>query len=149
LLLLIVKSNWRRDDMGKGEYNITLDNENKIVRVVAFGELDKKLGEEIITNARTTATEHKYNILYDVAQAIVLVSLIDWFFLPRTLPVLQNQEMRTIRAAVLIPAGDQERAYKFYETVTHNVGMDLRIFLKEDEAVKWLIESGNIKNAIS
>jgi hypothetical protein len=124
--------------MSKGEYNIKLDNENGIVLVVARGELNKKLGEEIITNARTTAREHKYNILYDVTQATVLVSLIDWFFLPRTLPVLQNLEIRIIRAAVLIPAGDQEITYKFYETVTHNVGMDLRIFLKEDEAIKWL-----------
>jgi len=122
--------------MAKGEYNIKLDNKNGIVHVVARGELTQKLGEEIITNARTTAIEHKYNILYDVTQATVLVSLIDWFFLPRTLPVLQNLEIRIIRAAVLIPAGDQERAYKFYETVTHNIGMDLRIFLKEDEAIK-------------
>ena len=135
--------------MVKGEYDIKLDNQNRIVRVVASGELDKKLGEEIITNARIKAYEQKYNILYDVSQTKVLVSIIDWFFLPRTLPVLQNVDMRSIRAAVLIPAGDQERAYKFYETVTHNVGMDLRIFLKEDEAVKWLKESGNIKNAIS
>ena len=49
--------------MDKGVYNITLDNENQIVCVVAFGELDKKLGEEIITNARITANEQKYNIL--------------------------------------------------------------------------------------
>jgi len=134
--------------MVKGEYDIKLDNENEIVRVVVSGELDKKLGEEIITNARTAATEHKYNILYDVTQATVLVSLIDWFFLPRTLPVLQNLEIRIIRAAVLIPAGDQERAYNFYETVTYNVGMNLRIFFKEEEAISWLKGSRNIKKAI-
>jgi len=124
--------------MDKGDYTITLDTEKEIVNVVARGELDKKLGEEIITNARTAATEHHYHILYDVTQAKVEVTLIDWFFLPRTLPVLQNSEIRIIKAAVLIPPGDQESAYRFYETVTHNIGMNLRIFFKEEEAIKWL-----------
>jgi hypothetical protein len=127
--------------MGNGEYAITLDTEKEIITVVARGKLDKKLGEEIISNARKAASEHRYQILYDVTQAKVDVSLIDWFFLPRTLPVLQNSETRIIKAAVLIPPGDQESAYRFYETVTHNIGMNLRIFFKKEEAIKWLMSN--------
>jgi hypothetical protein len=127
--------------MEKGEYTITLDTEKEIVTVVARGKLDKKLGEEIISYARKAASEHRYQILYDVTQSKVDVSLIDWFFLPRTLPVLQNSETRIIRAAVLIPPGDQESAYRFYETVTHNIGMNLRIFFKEEEAIRWLVSN--------
>jgi hypothetical protein len=127
--------------MGNGEYAITLDTEKEIVTVIARGKLDKNLGEEIITNARTEANKHRYQILYDVTQAKVEVSFIDWFFLPRTLPVLQNSEIRIIKAAVLIPPGDQEGSYRFYETVTHNIGMNLRIFFKKKEAIKWLMSN--------
>ncbi len=124
--------------MSNGKYTITLDEANQIVFVVVSGDIDKKLGEEIITSARIKATEHSCHILYNVTQANVKVSLTDWFFLPRTLPVLQNQKNRTIKAAVIILPGDQEVAYNFYETVTHNVGINLRVFTNEQEAIKWL-----------
>jgi hypothetical protein len=127
--------------MGKGEYTITLDTENGIVRVVALGELSKELGEEVITNARTTAAEHQYQILCDVRHAEIKVSLADWFFLPRTLAVFRNIKIRTIKAAVLISPGNHERIYGFYETVTHNSGMNLRVFLDEQKAVEWLKEN--------
>ena len=125
-------------EMSKAEYNITLDRENGIVRVVARGEIVKAMGEEIITKARTTAAEHQYHIFYDVRDTKTLVSFADWFFLPRTLDVFKKSKVRMIKAAVLISPGDHEKAYKFYETVTHNLGMNLRIFLEENEAVAWL-----------
>ena len=126
--------------MNKGKYKITLDPENEIVRVVAMGNINKKLGEEIITNARITAAKYEYDILCDVTQAKIEVSLTDWFYLPRTLPVLQNLETRKIKAAVLVAPGDQENDYIFYENVTYNVGMNLNIFFKEEKAIKWLNE---------
>ena len=130
--------------MSEGKYTITLDAENEIVRIVASGNLNKKLGEEIITNARTTAAKLKYDILCDVTQAKTEVSLTDWFYLPRTLPVLQNLETRKIKVAVLIAPGDQENDYKFYENVTYNVGMNLCIFFEEVEAIKWLKEKQQV-----
>ncbi len=127
--------------MDKGEYTITLDTENGIVRVVAHGELSKELGEEVITNARTTAAEHQYQILYDVRHAEVKASFADWFFLPETLAIFGNIKLRIIKAAVLISPGDHESIYGFYETVMHNSGMNLRVFLEEKEAVEWLKEN--------
>jgi hypothetical protein len=129
------------DEMSNGEYTITLDTENGIVRVVAHGELVKELGEEIITKARTIAAEHQYPILYDVRHAEVKVSFIDWFFLPRTLPISKDIRMRLIKVALLISPGNHEREYNFYETVMRNLGTNLRIFLKEKEAVEWLKRS--------
>jgi len=126
--------------MDTGDYTITLDPENVIVRIVVHGEFNKELGEEIISNARKTASEHKYHILCDVTKAKADVSLVDWFYLPRTLPVLQNLETRSIKAAVIIAPGDQENDYKFYENVTHNVGLNIKIFFKEEVAIKWLNE---------
>ena len=125
--------------MDKGDYTITLDPENLIVRIVVHGKFNKEIGEEIISNARKTASEHQYHILCDVTKAKADVSLVDWFYLPRTLPVLQNLETRSIKTAVIIAPGDQENDYKFYENVTYNVGLNLKIFFKEEEAIKWLI----------
>ncbi len=127
--------------MDKGEYTVTLDTENKLVHVVAFGELTKELGEEIITAARTAAAENQYRILCDARQADVKVSFADWFFLPRTLAIFRNAKIRTIKSAVLISPGSHKRVYDFYETVTHNLGMNVRIFMEEKEAVEWLKES--------
>ena len=127
--------------MSKGEYAITLDTENNIVHVVARGELDKKLGEEIITKTRLMAADLQYPILCDVSGAEVKVSFTDWFFLPRTLPIFKDIKIRIIKVALLISPGNQEGEYSFYETVARNEGMFLRLFSMEKEAVEWLKES--------
>jgi hypothetical protein len=139
--VIVLKNKRWEGEMSKGKYTITPDNKNGIVRVVARGELDKKLGEEVITKARMTAAELQYNILCDVRHAQVKVYFTDWFFLPRTLPIYTDNKIRLIKVALLISSGNQESEYRFYETVTHNAGMNLRIFLKEKEAVEWLRES--------
>ncbi len=131
--------------MSKGEYTIALDTENGIVHVVARGEFDRELGEELITRARTTAAEHQYHIFCDARQAEVKVALADWFFLPRTLAIFKNIKIRIIKTPVLISPGKHEKEYNFYETVTHNLGMNLRIFLKEKEAVEWIKESKEMR----
>jgi hypothetical protein len=128
-------------EMSKGEYTITLDTDNKIVHVLAHGELSKELGEEIITKARATAAEHQYNIFCDVRHAEVKVPFADWFFLPRRLAIFKDAKIRAIKVAVLISPGKREKIYGFYETVTHNLGMKLRVFLQEKEALEWLKQS--------
>jgi hypothetical protein len=127
--------------MSKAEYTITLDTERCIVLVAAHGDLPKELGEEVITRALTTAAGHQYPIFCDVRHAEVKVSLADWFFLPRTLAILRDAKMRAIKTAILISPGSHERTYGFYETVTHNLGMSLKIFLEEKKALEWLKEN--------
>jgi hypothetical protein len=134
------RANEMEEKMSKGKYSITLDDINGIVRVVARGELVKELGEEIITKARLTAAEHKFDILCDVRHAEAIVSFADWFYLPKTLPVYKDNKTRIIKTALIISPGNQESEYYFYETVMKNEGMNLKVFLKEKEAVKWLEE---------
>jgi hypothetical protein len=124
--------------MSKEQCSITLDAERRLARIIARGELDREQGEEIITRALSTAAEHQYNILCDVRQAVVKVTLADWFYMPRTLAIFKNEEVRAINTAILIAPGKQEDEYKFYETVIHNLGMNLKIFLKEEDALEWL-----------
>jgi hypothetical protein len=127
--------------MDKGQYTITLDHERGLVRVYAQGEFDGKLGEELITNARKKAAEHQYNILCDVRESRAVVSLGDWYFLPRRLAAYKNRETRTVRTAIVVSTGRQEKVYRFFENVTSNLGLKIRIFLHEEDALEWLVVS--------
>ena len=107
----------------------------------AQGEFDGKLGEELITNARKKAAEHQYNILCDVRESRAVVSLGDWYFLPRRLAAYKNRETRTVRTAIVVSTGGQEKVYRFFENVTSNLGLKIRIFLHEEDALEWLVVS--------
>ena len=124
--------------MDKGQYTITLDHERGLVRVHAQGEFDAKSGEQLITDARKTAAEHQYNIVCDVRESRAVVSLGDWYFLPRRLAAYRDRNARTVRTALVVSAGGQEKVYQFFENVTSNLGLNIRIFLHEEDALEWL-----------
>lgn len=120
-------------------FDVHIDQENHLVKITASGELALKDGEKIITTARTTAAEHRFNLLYDIRQATTNVSYADWYNLARQLDVYNRPETRRIKAAVLISQDDKSLdSYKFYEIVTENVGLQLRFFTNEEEACKWV-----------
>jgi len=126
------------DEMEKDLYSIALDDERRLVRVVAHGELIREVGEEIITKTLSTAAEHQYDILCDVRKTVVKVTLADWFYMPRTLAIFNNEKSRSPKTAVLISRGKQEEEYQFYETVSHNLGRNVKIFFREKDALEWL-----------
>jgi len=118
-------------------YKILLDSELNLVRVAVYGDFTQSLGEEIITRARTLASEHSCSILYDVRQATAQVDFSRWFYLPRELEVLRAKPTRNVKVAILVPA-EQVDKYKFYETVATNVGLSVNVFLDEEKAIEWL-----------
>ena len=124
--------------MDKGQYTITLDHERGLVSVVAQGEFDINSGMELITDARKNAAENQYHIFCDVRASTAKVTLADWFFLPRRLGVYKNLETRKPRAAILVTPGRQENNYRFFETVTTNMGLRIKIFLRAEDALEWL-----------
>lgn len=123
-------------------FDISLDSERRLVIIKAFGELREKDGEKIITAARTKAMENDYNIIYDLRNATTTVLFASWYHLPRKLEVFNTQKAFRIKAAVLVSPTDKSMPdYKFYETVTENLGLKLRVFLDESEAHEWLSTS--------
>jgi hypothetical protein len=124
--------------MSEGRYTITLDHEQGLVHVIAQGEFDLESGGELITDARENATEHQYHILCDVRDSRAKVSLADWFFLPRRLAAYKNTKTRRIKTAILVTPGRQESVYRFFETVAVNLGLRIKIFLDEEDALGWL-----------
>ena len=122
----------------KGDYTITLDHERCLVYVVAQGEFDFQSGGELSTDARKTAAEHQCNIVCDVRKSRAKVNLADWFFLPRRLFVYKDWKTRSVKTAILVTAGKQESNYRFFENVTSNLGLWIKIFLSEEKALEWL-----------
>ncbi len=120
-------------------YRVLLDESRRFVRVMARGKLSRALGEEIITKARALAAEHGCGILYDVREASPGFSMTDLFYMPRELAALQEIQTRKVRAAVLTSPAEGIEEYKFYENVAANLGLTVRVFLVEEEAVTSLL----------
>jgi hypothetical protein len=122
----------------EAQFDIRLDHENKIVHVVAHGDFVRKTGEEIITKARLTALEHLYHILFDARKARTKATMADWYFMPRQLNVFKKPNTHKIKTALLISRGKEEKAFRFYENVSRNLGRKLKVFFSEEEAMEWL-----------
>jgi hypothetical protein len=125
--------------MSDGKYTITLDHEQGVVHVIGQGEFHRDLGDELITNTLEIAAEHHYSILCDARQIKAKVGFSDWFLLPRRLAVYRNVKTRYIKTAIVVTTGKQAKVYRFFETVTRNLGMNIRIFLREEDALEWLL----------
>lgn len=123
------------------DYSISYDKELGITRVELIGDLDRELGDKVITESRVAAAKTDSVLLYDVRQSTAKVSLADWFFLPRRLDALKNPEARSRKVAVIV-SSDDLADYRFYEDVARNAGLRFRVFLNEIEATGWLSEPG-------
>lgn len=124
-------------------YQITINDDRKLIEVEAAGELSVEDGKKLITLARKAAGENGYNILYDIRKGFTKVSFHEWFYLPRDLDVLINPQTLHIKAAVLISPTDVVEEYKFYEVVADNVGLRVRFFFEENNALAWLNGEGS------
>ena len=125
--------------MSDGKYTITLDHERGVVHVLGQGEFNRDLGDELITKTLKIAAENHYSILCDARQLKANVGFSDWFLLPRRLAVYRNLKTRYIKTAIVVTRGKQEKVYRFFETVTRSLGMNIRIFVGEKDALEWLL----------
>jgi hypothetical protein len=120
-------------------YTIRTDDELQLIYTVVTGTIKAGNGEHIIIESRNAAAENGYDILYDMTGTVTKVNLTSWFQLPRTLDVFKQAAARLIKAAIVIPQDDSSvKQYKFFETVTRNLGLSVKIFFTEEEALKWL-----------
>ena len=125
--------------MSNKQYEITRDDEHYIMRINVHGVLAKDIGEKVIAQGRTKAAENQYNILCDVRQAKIKAAFTDWYYLPRKLDIYSKT--KAVKTAILVTPGQQEEEYSFFETVTHNLGIRVKIFTRGKDALKWLKKS--------
>lgn len=120
-------------------FEIQIDDENQLVKIIVVGQILQKDGERIVSQARQNAMQFGYNILYNITQATTKVEFAEWFHLPRNLEVFKAPTARSVKAAIVVSERDPAlNGYKFYEDVTRNLGFQLKIFYDEADALAWL-----------
>jgi hypothetical protein len=120
-------------------YEIAVDTEHHLVRVLVSGVFDAEEAPRMATDARRTAAEHGFQkILYDVrvARACKLESA-DLFWLPRNVPALKDPKAPRVKVATLF-AEPQRSIIEFWENAFRNVGLSARGFQDEGAALDWL-----------
>lgn len=119
-------------------FDVILDDDCRLVKIIANGIFLQADGEAAITKARLLAAERNYNVFYDMRNATTKVAFSDWYTMPRNLEVFKGNTTRQVKAAILTSIDDPALDdYRFYETVTANLGFRLRVFLEEAEAIEW------------
>jgi hypothetical protein len=121
-------------------HEISLDEENHLIRLVVEGKLTKSEGEKIIIEARAVAAQNQYDILCDITKATILASMADWFYLFRNKEIYPSRSSE--KTAILINP-DTRKDYNFVKDVILNVRLKIRIFSNENDALKWLKTHGS------
>lgn len=120
------------------EYQKTIDHDNHLVRIRVTGEIGISDGKLIMVEARTEAIQQKYNLLYDLRAMTSRTNLHDLYRAVRELPVFREIQALHMRTAILHAPDDAGDRYKFYASTASNVGLSVRIFMDEVEALQWV-----------
>ena len=119
-------------------YTIEVDETRRLVTVTVTGVVDVSVAKPMVAAARGAAGPRNFNILYDFRTAIPGdVKNTDLFWIPRTLPGLQEPSARQLRVALLHRAAQRSLA-QFWETTFTNVGLQARAFEDDAAAFAWL-----------
>ncbi len=120
-------------------YEITVDTEHHLVRVLVSGVFDAEEAPRLATDSRRVAAEQGFQkILYDVrvARAGKLENS-DLFWLPRNVAALKDPKAPRVKVATLF-AEPQRPIVEFWENAFRNVGLTARGFQDESAALDWL-----------
>jgi hypothetical protein len=120
------------------QHTIEVENAHQLVRVPYGGELDLQTIMAVVTDARRTAYELGFLLLYDFTECTVGVNLPRGNPFPQNLAILQEPAMRKMRVALVVPPERDGAFWDFYETTAVNAGLTLRVFRVEAEALRWL-----------
>jgi hypothetical protein len=121
------------------EWKISYNEEDKIIKVEAEGVFDS-MSEE---NLRNEVLEwmDKYDclkLLLDFKRISELkIGIFEIYNIPQK--YITQKIPRKLKIAILFDGGYIEK-FKFYETVSLNVGYQVSLFTELDPAIKWLKE---------
>jgi len=121
------------------DYDISIDHKNKIVVCASGGKLDIETATAIAEDARKQALELGYSTLYDVRDAPISIGILDaYYFLRDTGTVYKNRKHRSVKAAILYGPDKNGRFRKLFEATALNTGLEVMVFYRKNDAVKWL-----------
>jgi len=119
------------------EYVVDIDGRNQVVLCTCNGTLDLASAKVMTRDVRKQSFELGYELLYDVTNVTLGVGIADAYFYPRDITALyENIKHRVNKAAIIYNTGKE--FWKFFETTARNAGVNVKLFLKREEAIGWL-----------
>lgn len=109
-----------------------------ILQITAHGVMDAGKVRQMAAEAVASGLNHGLNrVLVDSRDMTLEMTTLAIYNLPKTLMELGLE--RTDRVAhVVSPNGPGNRDLEFYETVSRNRGLQVRLFSDQDAALDWL-----------
>ncbi len=121
-------------------FSIKYNADADLCELVVTGVYDEALTKETRSAALKIILEHDcYRILIDCREATLDSSLISLFYAPEEIKEKLSTEgipAYKIKRAFVIRESVQN--FSFYETVSVNRGLQVKIFFDMDEAINWL-----------
>ena len=126
-------------------YAIKFIENNRIIQIKNNGELSY---EELLTQTREVIKIQQEKstslILTEFVSVKLDVNIADIFQFPEVYEQLGMQRKNKI-AVVVSDVEIKTDELQFYETICLNRGWNIKIFLKEKEAIKWLLSESIIQ----
>ena len=123
-------------------FEITLRDDVRLVRVTVKGNLDKTAVLEIPANARALSNKYGYNVLYDLRESRLQVDLPAVLADPRNIIAEKKDPgARSARVACLVKPGPDFEAWLASEDVLQGMYFPVLVFTHEEQALDWLFAS--------
>lgn len=117
---------------------IQVEDDLHIIRVTCHGKINWSTGIDISREPRELASGKGYGILYDLRDAKIDAGTLEIFRYAREIQATKFEKLRYIRSALLVSSGPSKADWSFYETTAQNSGVNVRLFIDNEEgAVKW------------
>lgn len=120
-------------------YRISVDLDNKLIRILCDGELGLESAQKMVFDARAQGISHRLPLFYDFRRLSlprrVPLSIVANFPLLAGLP-LGTELLRS--AALVAPEQGGHEVWESYRIASRRSGMHWNYFLTEAEALLWL-----------
>ena len=123
-------------------HTVTYNSALGVIETVAQGNLTWSEAKEIISAITQIALEKDcFLCLSDYRKATIAMSTLQIYDIPKILSAfVTSSGLSSSKFKRAIIAEKSSKDYQFFETVTLNMGQNIRLFQDIDEAKKWLFE---------
>ena len=119
------------------DHDVYIQDENKLILCVIKERFASQSAKEFARDIRKKAYELGYNILYDVTNITVRVTIVDAYSFAQDIEKIYDDPVHRHSKAAFLYKSDAE-FWKFYETTARNTGANVMMFRKKEKALQWL-----------
>ena len=117
-------------------YELTYDEERDLIVGYIHGDFDSSVVKKMATDLANMVRKHGCSrVLNDLRGAQITPSVLDIYSMPKFV----NQAGIPIICKRALVVRELSEDYHFLETVSANVGQQVRIFTDPDAAIEWLL----------